>query len=453
MWYLSSNINNGYPYNTEFIGIISSIWTAGVHNTPTEWRIDTTGQINNGYPFNYYMTEWIGEGGGGEEGDGDIIDTSGHTRQTRAATHGTHDTLTSSKHAFDTTISGLSAVVAASCNVYVMNAGQFLQMKSLITSAVLGVGSTIIDFLANLSGTNIFDGFVMARAYPFNIAPSGTLQPLKVYGMDITSQGTFYTTNDTTINLDFGSVSMGISEAWHISKNQYQIYLPFVGVMDFKPVNNSDLYLSANVDLLEGIITYTLKDSGSEIILIASGNIGINVPINLAQAIQARNIKANIIGMATNMISQFNSVGSKIGSIATAGGTGMKGKKNAANRAAASDISGGGDLLGGVSSPLVDFATPKENNPTFQVIFSGDDNTIASLDMQARIIVHKVQSFNDANGYPEQIGLNNSKYVDNLNSYQSSDIIKCVNYVPASDMATDAEKQEIKRLMEAGVLK
>lgn len=59
MWTIPTDgTNNGYPYNTEFSGIISNIWN-GKHNDSL-WRIDSAGVINDGYPYNYYMNNWVG---------------------------------------------------------------------------------------------------------------------------------------------------------------------------------------------------------------------------------------------------------------------------------------------------------------------------------------------------------------------------------------------------------
>ena len=46
-WDVTPLVNNGYPYNDEFVGIISDIWTDGKHNYSL-WRIDPDGEINDG---------------------------------------------------------------------------------------------------------------------------------------------------------------------------------------------------------------------------------------------------------------------------------------------------------------------------------------------------------------------------------------------------------------------
>ena len=459
MWYISATTNNGYPYNTDFIGIISDIWTDGKHNYSL-WRIDPDGDINDGYPYTYYMQQWLGEGGGGEEGEGDIIDTSGHRRQTRQPTPGTHDTFTSGKHSFDTSISGLSAIVAAGCNVYVMSPATFLQLKTNVADYILGAGSTITDFLANLSGTNIFDGFVMARAYPFNIATLDTIKEMTVFGLKA-ANGAYFTASETTVQFNFGTITdFGIEEAWQLSQCTFQIYLPFVGMMNFQPYNNDALTLIANVDLLQGAITYILKNADGEMLLIASGNIGINVPINLSQAIQYRNAKGNIIGMIKGAYNAAYQTGqqvqSAVQSAVTGGGAkalGISKEGAAAGRAGGAIGSAGTDALNKAANTALDMITPKQENPAFQVLFSGDDNTIASLDMNPRIIIHKAISYNNANGFPEDIGLNNAKHFENLQGFAAGERIKTINYACTAEIATQEEKHQIENLMNAGVLR
>ena len=81
MWYISNTINNRYPYNTDFPGIISNYLIDDKYNY-SFWRIDETGKINQGYPYNYDLEKWVGESDEKPSGEGDLIDTDGFSPQT-----------------------------------------------------------------------------------------------------------------------------------------------------------------------------------------------------------------------------------------------------------------------------------------------------------------------------------------------------------------------------------
>jgi hypothetical protein len=453
MWYLSSSTNNGYPYNTNFIGIISSVWTDGIHNIPTEWRIDTTGKTNDGYPYNYHMEIWLGGGGGGEEGEG-TIDAGSYRRNPRTARNNWRDTLTSSPHNFDITISSLNSGVLQNCNCYVLPTGAFMGLiKKDVTDYVTSLQSIVLDALANLSGTNIFNGFVTCRAYPFALTVGNFVTSLDVLGQTIPLNNAhqIYTLNSGTQVLDFGSVSLGISESWQLKECEYQIYLPFVGVMNFQPINNDTLSLHGIVDVLQGTITYVLRNSDGEPLLIASGDIGIDVPINLSQAIQARNTKSNVLGIIkgafNSTASAVQSVQSTVQSVATAGLA--KSEQGSSKIDGAKSMAGAG-VLTDTANTALDLITPKQDNPTFQVLFSGNDNTVASLDMTPKILVHKAVSYNDSVGIEWGMGVNHSKYVDNLSSL-SGQYVKCVNYETQNSGLTADERNELETLLNTGV--
>lgn len=456
MWFLSSSTNNGHPYNTNFIGIISNVWTDGIHNIPTIWRIDTTGEINDGYPYNYYMEIWLGEGGGGEEGEGDVIDTDTYGNNNRHGRNGTHNTLTSSPHDFDVSRSAASSTVLDSCNCYVMTPQAFAQAKKDITDEVKGVSGVLTDFLDNLHGTNIFDAIVSCKVYPLVITPLSATKNLFLYDNQIGSnlyQGCDY----STFIYDFGSVTLGISEEWHLTKCKYQIYLPFVGVMDFTPCNNDTLSLSCILDILQGAVTYVLKNDDGETLLIASGNIGINVPVNLSQAIISRNTRGNILGMvkgAYNTIYQSGQqMQSAVQNAVTGGGAkalGISKEGASAGRAGGAISSAGTDALNKVANTALDMITPKQENPMFQVLF-GDDATVSCLSMTPRIIVHRAVPYNDAYCYNSYYGETHSKHYDTL-SGMAGYYIKTINYKSNNITLTEIEKRDIENKMNAGVI-
>ena len=464
MWYISSNVNNGYPYNTDFAGIISDIWTPGKHNYSL-WRIDPDGEINDGYPYTYYMQQWLGEGGGGEEGEGDIIDTGGYRSNNIPARPGAHDTLTSSKHRFDTNISDLGNAIIANSNVYIMPTSAFLQaLLKNVRNYVNSLQGVALDVLQNLSGSNIFNAFVSCRAYPFSIAPGTQTNTLSLIGYDIELSNPnliIYKCNTSTVQLNFGSIeNLGITESWHISDCRYQIYLPFIGVTDFQPCNNESLSLVANVDIINGSITYILSETNSgEQLLIASGNIGIDIPINLSQAIKDRNTRGNVIGIVQQAVNNVYKMERGIQKSVQSAVSNIGGDTGKAIKGAGGDFISG---LGGASMAATDFLNdtfnqvaelvkPKQTNPCYQVLFSGNDNTIASLDMTPKIFVHKSNVFEYAQGQNATKGLNHSKYYETLAGL-AGETVQCTNYHCTNIGLTETEKRDIESKMNAGVI-
>lgn len=449
-WDVTPLVNNGYPYNDEFIGIISDIWTDGTHNYSL-WRIDDDGEINDGYPYTYYMEQWVGSGGGGEEGEGDIIDTDTYGDNNRHGRTGTHNTLTSSTHDFDVSRSAISDSVLESCNCYIMTPAQLAQVKEDITTEIKGTSGVLIDFLDNLHGTNIFDAIVSCRAYPCVIPPDSIGNVFKLFGNTITTTQTqFFGATNTAFIYDFGSVTLGISEEWHLTKCKYQIYLPFVGVMDFAPCNNDTLTLSCIIDILQGAVTYVLKNDDGETLLIASGNIGINVPVNLSQAIITRNTRGNILGIAQNIMNATYTASKQVMSSAQGAVSGMGGSVGnmISNLGGASQA--GTDLANNIGNQVIDMITPKQDNASFQVLF-GDDATISCLSMTPRIIVHRAVPYNDAYCYNSYYGETHSKHYDTL-SDMAGYYIKTVNYKSNNITLTEIEKRDIENKMNNGVI-
>lgn len=470
-WKIESNQNNGYPININFlVGSISDRWQEGEYNL-TNWRIKPDFDVSalntgvlapivespNAYPHIWAATQIIGSGGGGEEGEGDIIDTDSYRSNNITARPGAHDTLTSSKHRFDTNISDLGNAIIANSNVYIMPTSAFLQalLKNVrnYVNSLQGVG---LDVLQNLSGSNIFNAFVSCRAYPFSIAPGSQTNILSLIGYDIelnNPQLIIYKCNNSTVQLNFGSIeNLGITESWHISECRYQIYLPFIGVTDFQPCNNESLSLIANVDIINGSITYILSETNSgEQLLIASGNIGIDIPINLSQAIKDRNTRGNVIGIVQQAVNNVYKMGKGIQKSMQGAVSNMGGDAGETISALGGASMAATDFLNDTFNQVAELVKPKQSNPCYQVLFSGNDNTIASLDMTPKIFVHKSNVFEYAQGQNTAKGLNQSKYYNTLSDL-AGETVQCTNYHCTNIGLTEAEKRDIESKMNAGVI-
>lgn len=447
-WYISAELNGGYPYNTNFPLEIVKPWQTPIPNSL--WRI--TAGTNDGYPYTWWIVDYI-PGGGSQEGEGDVIDAGGYRRNPRTARDNWRDTLTSSPHNFDIAVSSLNSGVIENCNCYVLPTGAFMGLiKRDVTDYVTSLQSVVLEALANLSGTNIFNGFVSCRAYPFAITVGNFVTSLDVLGQSIPLNNAhqIYTLTSGTQVLDFGSVTLGISDSWHLTECEYQIYLPFVGVMNFQPINNDTLSLHGIVDILQGTITYVLRNSDGEPLLIASGDIGIDVPINLSQAIQARNTKSNVLGILKGAYNATYQATQKVQNAVQGVVSGVGGGVGQAIGAAGAAGQAGTDLLNQTANTALDLITPKQNNPTFQVLFSGNDNTVASLDMTPKILVHKAVSYNNSHGIEWGIGVNHSKYIETLGSL-AGQYVKCVNYETTNTGLTADERNELETLLNTGV--
>lgn len=59
-WVIDPNINNGYPWQQDFPGVVEADWSGELPYSA--WRIDP--QVNNGYPFNDLMPGLVRKGPG-----------------------------------------------------------------------------------------------------------------------------------------------------------------------------------------------------------------------------------------------------------------------------------------------------------------------------------------------------------------------------------------------------
>ena len=56
-WVIVAALNGGYPYYTNFVGIIPDVWDDTEPHNPSLWRINA--EYNGGYPYTYYMKQWV----------------------------------------------------------------------------------------------------------------------------------------------------------------------------------------------------------------------------------------------------------------------------------------------------------------------------------------------------------------------------------------------------------
>jgi hypothetical protein len=431
MWYLSSSTNNGYPYNTNFIGIISSVWTDGIHNIPTEWRIDTTGKTNDGYPYNYHMEIWLGGGGGGEEGDGDIMHTGGHTRPTRSYTTVPQGHMATAHHDHKrTTRSALSTKSALMVNGYITNTGGIQQLRLDLNSFPTTHPGDMIA-VSQIYGANIFNAVVLARVFPFALAQNTDSHQQGVNSMNVklAPDTDFYLLTNSTAILDFGAVDLDISQGFEISKYTYKLYLPYSGIHSIDIRGNEEVQLIGYVDLFAGTIDYIFYVN-DQIELTAQGKIGLDIPFNVQQGEMLQNAIMNAIKYTAQPIGMI--AGAGIGNMISADIEAVKMGAEIGNKA--------GGWVGGQAAEM-----------TVPLSSSNVSGGASSADMYSQpcIIVKKQVMHIEGYGYPEELGFRHLAGVNDLS--RQKELIVVSNYKCGVDRATEREKQEIIRLLENGV--
>lgn len=431
MWFLSSSTNNGYPYNTNFIGIISNIWTDGIHNIPTEWRIDRTGKINDGYPYNYHMEIWLGEGGGGEEGDGDVMHTGGHTRPTRSYTTVPQGHMATAHHDHKrTTRSALSTKSALMVNGYITSTGGIQALRQDLNAFPTTHQGDMIA-VSQIYGANIFNAVVLARVFPFALARDTDEHQQGVNSMNVMLAGNtnFYFLTHSTSILDFGSVDLDISQGFEVSKYTYKLYLPYSGVHSIDIRGNENIQLIGYVDLFAGTIDYIFYVN-DQIELTAQGKIGIDIPFNVQQGEMLQNAIMNAIKYTAQPIATIagagigNMIGSSIDTVKMGAEIGSK----------------AGAWVGGQAAEM-----------TVPLSSSNVSGGASAADMYSQpcIIVKKQVMHVEGYGYPEELGFRHLAGVNDLSRQKELIVVK--NYKCGVDRATEREKQEIISLLEGGV--
>jgi hypothetical protein len=407
------------------------VWTDGIHNIPTEWRIDTTGKINDGYPYNYYMEIWLGGGGGGEEGDGDIMHTGGHSRPTRSYTTVPQGHMATAHHDHKrTTRSALSTKSALMVNGYITNTGGIQQLRLDLNSFPTTHPGDMIA-VSQIYGANIFNAVVLARVFPFALAQNTDSHQQGVNSMNVklAPDTDFYLLTNSTAILDFGAVDLDISQGFEISKYTYKLYLPYSGIHSIDIRGNEEVQLIGYVDLFAGTIDYIFYVN-DQIELTAQGKIGLDIPFNVQQGEMLQNAIMNAIKYTAQPIGMI--AGAGIGNMISADIEAVKMGAEIGSKAG-----------GWVGSQAAEMTVPLSSSNV-----SGGASS-ADMYSQPCIIVKKQVMHIEGYGYPEELGFRHLAGVNDLS--RQKELIVVSNYKCGVDRATEREKQEIIRLLENGV--
>lgn len=410
VWYISPTVNHRYPYNTDFIGIIPDYLIDGKYNY-SFWRIDTTGKINNGYPYNYYMEQWIGGNDEKPSGEGDIIDTDGYTLQHAGnIASANRSNLNFDNNSMLGTDSLAAAAASTSLNALVSNQSGPLFVRSALSSFPVD-HPTQAAIVSEFFGANIYNCVVLCKMYPFSIPVSGTQMGITTMGVVIAEDHEFRTAATVAPRFNFGVVNLNVTQGWEITQNKYYIYLPYSGIYTLPIVGNETIALEGYVDLNSGIIDYAVFVN-NQIILTASGKIGVDIPINAQMGAQIQNALSNMVNIGSSLISSV-----------------------------ASSVTDGG----------VKLPTITGGNLPVQSMQTASGTSALCFYQKARIIIRKAKMYNDGYGYGSTNGYTSKRYYSKLSDL-SGEFVKCINYISTANKATEAEKSEIKNLMESGVI-
>lgn len=410
VWYISPTVNNGYPYNTDFAGIIPNYLIDGKYNY-SFWRIDTTGKINNGYPYNYYMEQWIGGTDDNPSGEGDIIDTDGFTPQHAGnIVNANRSNLNYDNNSMLGSDSISAAAASVSLNAIVTNQGGPGLIRNALSTFPID-HPTQAAIVSEFFGGNIYNCVVLCKMFPFSIPVSTTQTGITTLGVTLCEDTVFNTAATVAPRFNFGVVNLNITQGWEITQNKYYIYLPYSGIYTLPIVGNEAIQLEGYVDLNSGIIDYAIFVN-NQIILTSSGKIGIDIPINAQMGAQLQNALSNMVSIGSSLISSVVS--------------------------SATD--------GGIKLPTI-----TGGNLPVQSMQTASGTSALCFYQKPRIIIRKAKMYNDGYGYGSTNGYTSKRYYSTLSDL-SGEFVKCINYISTANKATESEKSEIKNLMESGVI-
>lgn len=466
-WYIKSTINNGYPYNTDFIGVITDKWTSNGNHNPGPWRIDETGKINNGYPWFYAWADYISESGGGTvvDDDGGLGSTYGDDEGTNDGTnwdgrgvsqipdktYGTDDHLDDAK--VTSQIPGTKDPWPGAANSVVsLNAMSGLNVFATTMAGLEDLHETFTfltddetfweklhdvykyQLVMSLFGSNIYNAVQTVKWFPVAIPVESTSSAVESCGINwfAADSSPFYKPTGLATRIDFGTIDLKITHGYEIAATEWSIYLPYCGYQPLPIEGNEVIGLVAYIDFLTGSIVYEVR-SGESIIAMMEGKCCIDLPINPQQNQMAYNAIGKVTSWTLRGVSQITN-----------------GLGNVSADLLHDEITGGfAQNVSNAANKMADFESSSQVPISSTQIGS---SMIGTLLPQVPRIIYRIPKVYEEAYKMGRRGYNTSSYSDNISSdYHDNDYIKCANYLPQSWVGVEAEREEIKRLMEQGV--
>lgn len=416
-WFIDPSINNGYPWNDSFP---QSFRTDFIDNGTVRlpyyaWRIKVG--VNNGYPWIYY---WFKEdtptGGDMVIGGSQTNYPNGFTSANRGGIKNDFDDVdmrignTGGNYATSTLAGAMSG------RAFIIDYPTFLSIVSKFNDDTIFTTATYAA-IANLYGANVFNSVLSAKIFPFDLSflsnsvISGNSGDVKAFGA-YTLVANVPLMGNSLGFYNFPTITVTPLQAWEIENIDFSIYLPMSGVYPLDIRGESDVDVRLNVDLVDGTGEYYVFIN-NQLVGVYRVLLGADIPINTNQG----RMQAN---MLTNVLSSFGKVAGTM-----------------------TDMYTGNNIASTVINPVLPSQHFAMNTPAIGGLASmycyGDVRVLAKIP----------KMFKDGYGYFETLGANRSTTYVHLS--ECSGYVKCENYKTDIIVATDTEKAEIERLMNAGV--
>lgn len=416
-WFIDPNINNGYPWNDSFP---QSFRTDFIDNGTVRlpyyaWRIKAG--VNNGYPWIYY---WFKED---TPTGGDMIIGGSQTNYPNGFTSANRGGIRDDFDNLDMRIGNTGGIFATGSLAGAMSGRAFIIDYATFTMIVGKFNdSTIFDSaaqvaIANLYGANVFDSVLSCKVYPFDLSflsnsvISGYTGDVKAFGA-YTLATNVPKMGDSLGYYNFPTITVTPLQAWEIENIDFSIYLPMSGVYPLDIRGESDVDVRLNVDLVDGTGEYYVFIN-QQLVGVYRVLLGADIPINTNQG----RMQAN---MLTNVLSSFGKVAGTM-----------------------TDMYAGNNIASTAINPILPTEHFAMNTPAVGGLASmycyGDVRVLAKIP----------KMFRDGYGFFETLGANRSTAYVRLS--ECSGYIQCENYKTDIIVATDTEKAEIEKLMNAGV--
>jgi hypothetical protein len=412
-WYIDSNVNEGFPTWTNFISAPSG-WT-DTGNVPLNklvWRIRNG--VNDNYPF---LGFWFDSSSGQSTGEMEI--GGSQTNYPNGFSNGNYENV---RNNLDNTamtpytnyITDVNnqIALALSDKAYVVNDTVLQTIINKLNDSSI-YDNTKKEIMQSVFGSNVYDGIVMCRAFPFSLTYSATTSTPTLFGLFPLGVTGIPSCTQFVKHCYMGAQNIEANQAWELESIEWSIYLPYAGTFPIDIRSNEPLQLYLDIDLINNVGEYTLLQNG-QVVNCWKCVIGYDMPISLTRGATM----SNAFGMVTNTISKG------LGLLTTA----------VAGPVAGAVVGSGihGTEHYNVSAPKVGSLSGCASYP------------------KPRLIAKIPKVHKDAFGYPEILGLNRSSCYIQLNS--CSGFTQCENYKCDVILATTEEKTEIERLMNNGVI-
>lgn len=431
-WVIDPSKNEGYPSLTVWPPEWETGWTANdnIRYPDLMWRIKSG--VNENYPWLYpWFQESSSDDGEMEIGGSQTNYPNGFTDYEDGGVRDqfNNDEMNPNDPLIDHTNNVFHTALGKK-----MFAASSAEMKQYID--YLNDPSfwdvTVRTFVSDFYGANIYDGILSCKTFPFTLqyvtSPKITTGIPSIYNK--------FPLGDPTVEGNLGSIcyvnalqvfNMGIvvphiQQAWELETINWSIYLPYAGVFPIDVRNDDTLRLNLYVDVFTGVGEYVLRQNG-QVTNCFKCQMGYDFPLITTGG----QMMSNMAGSVVNSVSPLISLAGAVGGAAVGGPAGM------AVGGAAGMLSSAihSDRLQ-INAPQVGGLTSVYSSPT------------------PRLIARIPKVFNHAHGYEQTLGANRSTTYEHLNT--CTGFTQTKNYKCDIIVATENEKAEIERLMDAGVM-